>query len=105
MEYLYSALKKLEVISISDGKNLGKICDISLFLPEGKLKGFFVTGCKGFKFNKSEVFIPLGAIVKIGEDALLVKIDGNKKPTPCPPPNGKSCPPPPDSRRDFDDYE
>jgi len=112
MEYLYSRLKRLEIVSLTDGKNLGRICDLSLSLPEGKLNGFFATGGKGFKFTKSDTFIPLKNVVKIGEDAILVKLvkgeNGEKKPAgkgagapPPPPPSNAFC----DPRRSFDDYE
>lgn len=119
MEFLFSQLKKMDVVSVSDGKNLGRVCDMAFFFPEGKIKGFFVTGSKGFKFTKSDVFIPFADIVKIGEDVVLVKLGKEKPPKgdncpppfpPCPPP----CPPndrpqypncPPDPRRNFDDYE
>lgn len=134
MEYLFSKLKKLDVISITDGKNLGRLCDISFTLPEGKINGFFATGCKGFKLTKTDVFIPLSDIVKVGEDAILVKSGkppkddkhcppDNKKdrncncppnqppfPPNCPPdfPHNNPCNCPPngrDPRRSFDDYE
>ncbi len=128
MEFSFSKLKKLDVISVSDGKNLGRFCDVTFTLPEGKIKVFFTTGCKGFKFGKPEVFIPLGDIVKVGEDAILVKTGGKPPKPPCPPKphndsNQPNCPPPPppcppggnpfnapynppyDSRRSFDDYE
>ncbi|MGN0806365.1 MAG: PRC-barrel domain-containing protein, partial [Candidatus Coproplasma sp.] len=75
MEFSFCKVKKLDVISLSDGKNLGKLCDVTFTMPDGKIKGFTATGCKGFKFGKSEVFIPLSDIVKIGEDAVLVKTD------------------------------
>lgn len=108
----------MDVVSVSDGKNLGRVCDMAFFFPEGKIKGFFVTGSKGFKFTKSDVFIPISDVVKIGEDVVLVKLGKEKPPKgdncppkpPCPPqfpqfpPNCPPCPPP-DPRRNFDDYE
>ncbi len=107
MEYLFGDIKKLEVVSVTDGKNLGKAYDLSFSFPENKIKGFYVTGCKGFKFTKSEIFIPVCDIVKIGEDTLLVKFGEKPKPPkkddcePKPP-----CPPRPcDPRRNFDEYE
>lgn len=128
MEFSFCKLKKLDVISLSDGKNLGRFCDVSFTFPEGKIKGFTATGCKGFKFGKQEIFIPLSDIVKIGEDAILVKTGERQKkgkdgkpdcppPDPCrrcpPPDQCRPCPPsnpcapfnPCDSRRSFDDYE
>lgn len=118
----------MDVVSVSDGKNLGRVCDIAFYFPEGKIKGFFVTGSRGFKFTKSDAFIPLCDVVKLGEDVVLVKPGQSKPPKgePCPP-NGRPdypqqpCPPPhcppngrppyppqfpqPDPRRSFDDYE
>lgn len=106
MEFLYGQLKKLEVISVTDGKNLGKICDMVIFLPEGKIKGFYVTGGKGFHFTKSDTFIPLGDVVKIGEDTILVKFGKEVKPPPKPnaPPNCQPVYPPP-GKRTFDEGE
>ncbi|MDE7401719.1 MAG: PRC-barrel domain-containing protein [Clostridia bacterium] len=117
MEFLFSQLKKMDVVCISDGKNLGKVCDLAFYFPENQLKGLFVTGCKGFKFSKSDVFIPMRDVVKIGEDVILVKLGQEKPPKNpppdkcppqlnCPPPNNcrPNCPPP-NNRRNFDDYE
>lgn len=92
MELSFSNLKQKEVISVGDGKNLGKVCDISLSFPDCNWLGITVSGCKGFKLtNKREEFIPVNQIVKIGEDAILVK--PYEKPAPCPPPKD-NCPPP-----------
>lgn len=116
MEFVFSQIKKMEVVSVSDGRNLGKVFDMSFNFPGGQINGFFVTGCKGFKLTKSDEFIPLSSIVKIGEDVILVRTKDDKPPKkcpendclpPCPPPN---CPPPcpPDCmqpRRNFDEYE
>lgn len=108
MEVIFSELKQKEVICITDGKHLGKVCDLTFSFPEGKISGFTVTGCKGFKFTKQEIFLPLKCVVKIGEDAVLVNGE-----TPPPPPPGNcqpGCPPPPpypppQSRRSLDEYE
>ena len=114
MEFLFSQIKKMDVVSVNEGKNLGKVCDASFFYPEGNMKGFFVTGSRGFHFSKSELFIPLKQIVKIGEDVILVNLSDKPQPQkcdelPCPPKPPKPCPPmppcPPDNRRNFDDYE
>lgn len=122
MEVSFQQLKQKDVVSISDGKNLGKVCDITLTFPENEWLGITVTGCKGFKLtNKKELFIPVGQIVKIGQDAILVKTEDKKGCRPhkddCPPPK---CPPknpvppnhkfPPNSpfppdRRDYGEYE
>lgn len=109
----------MDVVSVTDGKNFGKVCDLSFFFPENKLKGFFVTGCKGFRLGRSEVFVPVSDVVKIGEDVILIRTGERKKPPKddcdrCPPPQQNFCPPPNgccppagkrDDRRSFDEYE
>ena len=122
----------MDVVSVNDGKNLGKVCDLCFFFPENRLKGFFVTGSRGFKFSKSDVFVPMSDVVKIGEDVILVKTGNanssqpNLPPQNCPPqprpcpPQPKPCPPQsqpprypsqpfpqqqPNSRRNYDEYE
>ena len=124
MEVNFSSLKQKDVINLNDGKNMGKVCDISFSFPENCVLGFTVTGCNRFKFSKQEVFIPIKNVVKIGKDAVLVKFgekegkpDGpppppkNNCPPPCPPPYPPdncpphNCPPPRPDRRSYDEYE
>lgn len=115
MEITFSEIKQKEVINLIDGKHMGKVCDISFTFPKGDLLGLTVTGSKGFRFSKQEIFLPLKSVVKIGQDAVLVKFGKEEGPPPppntpprCPPPN---CPPniPPDcspqNRRNYDEYE
>lgn len=130
MEYLFSQLKKMDVISLTDGKNLGRVFDVCLLLPENKVKGLYVTGCKGFRLTRSDMFIPVSQIVRVGEDVILVRTQNKEHPRPhggqgCAS-DGKDCPPPergcsgncaggfqggnfsggfPDPRRDFGEYE
>lgn len=108
MEVTFSELKQKEVINVSDGRHLGKVCDMSFTFPEGKVIGLTVTGSKGFKFTRQEIFLPIKSIVKIGEDAILVSFT-DCPPAPPPPPNKGQphCPPapPPQSRRSLDEYE
>lgn len=75
MEFKFSDLKQKEVINLTDGKHLGKVCDLSFTFPENNVLGFYVTGCKGFRFSRQEQFIPVKCVTKIGEDAILVKIN------------------------------
>lgn len=109
MEIVFSELRQKEVINLADGKHLGKVCDLKFVFPEGTVLGVYVTGCKGFKLTKQEVFVPLKCINKIGEDAVLVNL-GNPPPAQKPPKNPECpppfCPPPPpQSRRSLDEYE
>lgn len=110
MEVIFSELKQKEVINVSDGRHLGKVCDLSFSFPEGKIIGLTVTGCKGFKLTKQEIFLPLKCIVKIGEDAVLVNFSEGQSAPPPPPNKGQPyCPPAPlpptQSRRSLDEYE
>ncbi len=106
MELSFSELRTKEVVNTQDGKKLGKICDIALCYPDNRWIGIVVPESRGWK--KSNVFIDLRHITKIGEDVILVNVGmphkgGCKKPTPpFPPPTGGN-----DSfgGRSFEDYE
>ncbi|MCI8820666.1 MAG: hypothetical protein HFK02_04605 [Clostridia bacterium] len=109
MEFTFSQLKQKDVINLSDGKNLGRVCDITVTFPENGFTGITVTGCKGFRFSKQELFIPVKNVVKVGEDAVLVKLSDGKPQPDCPPKHPPKCPPdhcpPPRDRRSYDEYE
>ncbi len=110
MEVNFSELKQKDVINLSDGRHLGRVCDISFTFPENKVLGFTVTGCKGFRFSRQEIFIPVKNVTKIGEDAVLVNLEKESRPPkpPCPPPcRPHECAPPcpPPDRRSYDEYE
>ena len=115
MEQTFSEIKKKDVINLIDGKHLGKVCDISFTFPENNVHGFTVTGGKGIRWNRQDVFLPIKCVVKIGQDAVLVKLgrdDEKQLPqneyqtNPCKP---NYCPPPPPhhghDRRDLGEYE
>ena len=109
MELSYNVIKKLDVVCLNDGKNLGRVCDLVFLYPENRVKGFFVTGGKGFRFARQEEFIPITSVTKIGEDVILVKREEKKEK--CPPRRERNCCPPPfardggDDRRDTGEYE
>lgn len=116
MEFTFSQLKQKEVINLVDGKNLGKVCDLTFSSPEYKVQGFTVTGGRGFRFTKQDLFLPISSVVKIGEDAVLVKSEdkncsSSERPDKRPPKrkNGRPpCSPPydcPPERRSYDEYE
>lgn len=50
MEYNLTDLKKKKVINVADGKDLGKIADMVITYPEGKIKGIIVPGKKAACF-------------------------------------------------------
>ncbi len=92
----------MDVISITDGKNLGKVNDFTFSSPENHVLGITAAGGRGFRFNKEEIFLPIESIVKIGEDVVLTNFN-KEKIAPCPP-KGKIGPPQND-RRSYEDYE
>ncbi len=92
MELSFSQLRAKEVINTQDGRKLGKVCDIALCYPENRWTGIIVPGNRGF-MRKSELFIDLKSITKIGEDVILVNV-GYAKPPNCPPRRGGGNIPP-----------
>ncbi len=68
MEFTFSQLKQKDVINLNDGKNLGRVCDVTYVWPENKLTGITVTGGRGFRFMRQDMFIPVSCIVKIGDE-------------------------------------
>ena len=78
MELSFKELQKRDVINIADGRCLGRITDLKLSFPGGVLTGIVVPGRRvNFflkLFDKSETFIPVSRIIKIGGDVILVEI-------------------------------
>ncbi len=116
MDLTYKELNKRDVINVADGRCLGKIVDASFSFPQGVLTGIFVplkrNGILSF-LNKSNLFIGVNKIIRIGGDVILVdikcgdnclpsttvankQIDQNKPKKPCPPPCGACSPCPTD---------
>ena len=79
MELSFSELRAKEVINMQDGRKLGRVCDLVLCYPENKWLGVIVPNGRGFG-KKSELFIELRNIAKIGEDVILVNIGFPRKP-------------------------
>lgn len=79
MDVSFKDLKKKCVISVADGKKLGKITDIYFSYPQNCVKGFCVeSGLPPFTFEKTEVEIC--SVQKIGADAVFVRLDKKKQP-------------------------
>lgn len=116
MEFSYDQIRQMDVVSVTDGKHLGRVCDLVFSFPEGRVCGFNVTGGKGFRLTRPDFFIALSAIVRIGEDVIITDADLT------PPPKDK-CKKPlcrrpgacraedvrqncaPKDRRSYDEYE
>ena len=83
MESSFLELRCKEVVNVLDGRKLGHIVDIIFDLATARVLGVLVPGEKtGWNVFKSanQLFIPFGCIVKIGEDAILVEVQGQGVP-------------------------
>lgn len=72
-----SDLQVKEIVSVVDGKKLGKIVDVSVEIESGKINYFVAEQKKFFKRifgNNLEVKFTFDNIEKIGEDVILVKL-------------------------------
>lgn len=76
MEILFSNLRSKEIINLFDGKRLGHLIDVSFDKETGKVLGFVVPGLKKMFRKVDDIFIPLELIKKIGDDVILVRLDG-----------------------------
>lgn len=72
-------LRLKEVINTCDGTRLGRIIDIVFDLC-GRISGIVVPGIKRFLWWRSgeDIFIPWRKIDKIGNDIILVNLDGKE---------------------------
>ena len=107
MELTFSELRAKEVINTQDGRKLGKVCDLVLCYPENRWLGVVVPGKRGFAFKKTELFIEMRNIVKIGEDVILVNVGMPKAPKGCDCGHGTPIPPgqPHPQGRNYEEFE
>lgn len=117
METSFGELRKKEVVNLTDGRRLGKVCDVVFTYPEGKVLGIVVPGGRGIRWGKADLFIELKRVCKVGIDVVLVDIKSAPKPekkrekwadgTPPPPPAPSPQEPPffRADRRDYGEYE
>lgn len=84
MESSFLELRCKEVVNVIDGRKLGHIVDIVFDLNTAQILGLVVPGEKSlwnvFK-NASQLFIPFACVIRIGEDAILVELQGSAPPT------------------------
>lgn len=96
MDISFNELKCKEVVNISDGRRLGRVIDLTFDYESLCVLGLCVPGGKGVNLFKckTDLFIPMCHVVKIGDDVILVKLDdgGLRPPTPPRPPH-PPCPP------------
>ena len=74
----FCKLKEKVVINICNGKQLGYITDIEIDTQSGRILRLVMnTGSSVFSLwgNKGRIFIPWQCIERIGDDAILVRIN------------------------------
>ena len=75
----FNELREKEIINICDGASLGRICDLELDDCTGLICSIVVPGptrLLGLIKNSEELVIPFCKIQKIGDDVILVNIEG-----------------------------
>ncbi len=74
-EISFCELRKKEVVNAADGSRLGHIVDMIISVETKRALGIVAPGHKSGFFSKEQnLFIPLGCIVKIGEDVILINM-------------------------------
>lgn len=68
-----SDLQSKDIVSIIDGKKVGKIIDV-IFDNTGLMKSLVIQKSKFFFSGTGEVEIKWNQIEKIGEDVILIKV-------------------------------
>ena len=82
METGFCELHRKQTVNLSDGKALGKVCDVIFTYPEGRVQGIVVPGGKGLRWGKAELFVDLKCIKKIGIDVIFVEVHSATKDPP-----------------------
>ena len=75
-------LRYKEIINLTNGNRLGFVCDAEITLPEGQVTALIVPGPARFfgLFGREEdIVIPWERITRIGEDIILVEIEGEPR--------------------------
>lgn len=76
-EISFCELRKKEVVNAADGAKLGHIVDMIISVESKAALGIVAPAKRGGLFSKEQnIFIPLGCIVKIGSDVILIDMDG-----------------------------
>ena len=76
-ELTYSEIRSKCVVDAGNGKNLGHVCDMVFTSDLKGVVGVIAPFGKRGMFGKSQdVFIPIGCIDSIGEDVIIVDING-----------------------------
>jgi len=75
-------LRYKEIINLSNGQRLGFVCDAEILLSEGRVTALIVPGPArffGLLGREEDLVIPWDKITKIGEDIILVEMEGEPR--------------------------
>lgn len=75
----FSELRRKEIINICDGARLGCVCDLEMDDCTGVITALVVPGPSRFMGlfrGNEELVIPYCKIQKIGDDVILVQVEG-----------------------------
>lgn len=76
MEVTFCEMRDKEVINMACGARLGRICDIVISCKSRHVLGVVVPGDRKLLRCREDLFIPWKNIVKIGDDVILVELEG-----------------------------
>ena len=70
-----SDLRRLDVVSVEEGRYLGSVCDVDLDPETGRINALIVDEVRPFSFGArhTDVEVPWRDIVLVGADVILVK--------------------------------
>lgn len=71
----FSELRRKDIICITDGRLIGRACDLSFDVHSGQLRAIIVSGggfCGVMHSEKNQTIIGFQQIVCIGDDVILV---------------------------------
>ena len=75
-EISFCELRKKEVVNAADGSKLGHIVDMIISVESKAALGIVAPAKRGGLFAKEQnIFIPLGCIIKIGADVILIDMN------------------------------
>ncbi|MDL2224735.1 YlmC/YmxH family sporulation protein [Eubacteriales bacterium OttesenSCG-928-M02] len=72
-------IKQKEVINIYDGRCIGHVFDLVIDCHTGTICAIVVPGCsrwRSYFFGGEDIVIPWNRVIKMGEDVILVELDG-----------------------------
>ncbi len=77
-----SDLRYKEVVSVTDGRRLGYVCDAEIDIATGQLLSLIVPGpCRffGLFWREDDYILPYTCISRIGDDIILIETKGEQR--------------------------